>query len=729
MVRSFCRHRSKPIVLMAAAFAVAWIIQDCRWVRRTMTAVQREGVISNGTGGGRGGAPLEMTARSTTGKDEMVTDNNHNERRQQNTLEHLQALAQSFPAARFMYERYRAYDAAGDGERWKYRGLGYLYLTHGLVLEATYDPRTKVIVIRNIAQSAAAAAPPTTTTVDCHLFTLWVRMAGPELFAGKANATNDDDGSSSAESSSCHWEFPVPHLQITGQYQIDVKLLVYNGRAPIRFLQPSSQPGLTPSQCRVQAGNDTSPLQQQQQQQQQQYQHEGIRGFKLYDPVASCCEICTRLPHCHYWATPPVDFDASYTNNGCEFWFDDPTYVIPPSKHLGRNSTTATTDLLRRQRQRSRRHQHRRRNRRQLGDVPTAHGPPHNGTFAYFMGCGWSLWFSLDYPCLSGDLDDRVYVVEPTVRYNSSDNHAVDDKTKMNDVNPNVLPLCSKADERGSSGRWVRGKSIAVADCPLYRHHATVSSSFDIVEFTPDQPHCWHRDNFAIIGNTCLEMNCQFIPKTSLWRSTVHEETDWFGVWRPYRCDYLEFTKDQLQSCITENRISLMDVYGQSIAAFLKQYLHQRLDGIVMYRPTAEQAGASIVLTTLGALHWAGGSDDDLASAAQKEMETLRQKYGNEAMVYLVPGFFLSSERAMQRHVDRMQLVNTLVLEPLLSNETTMTVTLLEAFDLSAAFTYDTATQNDGMHIIGPTMKMIITKLFHHMCADTTTGSRVGGSY
>jgi hypothetical protein len=716
---SFGRHRSQRIVLVAATFAVAWLIQDSRWIRRTMTAVQeREGVISNS----RGGTPLlEMTGKN---KDEIVTVNQHNQshHQQNNTLEHLQALAQSFPAARFVYERYRAYDAAGDGARWKYRGLGYLYLTHGLVLEATYNTRTKVIVIRNIARSAADAATPTTTTnVDCRLFTLWVRMAGPELFAGKANAKNDDDvgddGSPSAaeasSSSSCHWEFPVPHLQITGQYQIDVKLLVYNGRAPIRLQQPSSESGLTPSQCHVQAGNDTSIVQQLQQ---QYHQHEGIRGFKLYDPVASCCEICTRLPHCHYWATPPVDFDASYTNNGCEFWFDDPTYVIPPSKHLGRNGTTATTVLLRQ------------RARRRLGDVPTDHGPPHSGAFAYFMGCGWSLWFSLDYPCLSGDLDDRVYVVEPNVHYSNSDNNAVDDKTKVNDASPNVLPLCSKADERGSSGRWVRGKAAAVADCPPYHHYATVSSTFDIVEFTPDQPHCWHRDNFAIIGSTCLEMNCQFIPQTSLWHSPVHEETDWFGVWRPYLCDYLEFTRDQLQSCITEHRISVVDVYGQSIAAFLKEYLHQRLDGIVMYPPTAEQAGTTIVLTTLGALHWAGGSDDDLASAAQEEMQTLKKKYGKEAMVYLVPGFFLSSERAMQRHVDRMQLVNTLVLEPLSSNEKT-TMTLLEAFDMSAALTYDTATQNDGMHIIGPTMKMIITKLFHHMCADTTTGSRVGGSY
>lgn len=39
------------------------------------------------------------------------------------------------------------------------------------------------------------------------------------------------------------------------------------------------------------------------------------------------------------------------------------------------------------------------------------------------------------------------------------------------------------------------------------------------------------------------------------------------------------------------------------------------------------------------------------------------------------------------------------------------------------AFTYEAATQNDGMHFIGPPMKMIVTKLFHHLCHDVVNGT------
>jgi hypothetical protein len=44
---------------------------------------------------------------------------------------------------------------------------------------------------------------------------------------------------------------------------------------------------------------------------------------------------------------------------------------------------------------------------------------------------------------------------------------------------------------------------------------------------------------------------------------------------------------------------------------------------------------------------------------------------------------------------------------------------------MTAGFAYDSATQFDGMHFIGPPMKMIMTKLFHHICADTVEGSRL----
>jgi len=39
------------------------------------------------------------------------------------------------------------------------------------------------------------------------------------------------------------------------------------------------------------------------------------------------------------------------------------------------------------------------------------------------------------------------------------------------------------------------------------------------------------------------------------------------------------------------------------------------------------------------------------------------------------------------------------------------------------AFTYDAAAQMDGMHMLGPPVKAIVTKLFHHVCSNVIEGS------
>ncbi len=48
---------------------------------------------------------------------------------------------------------------------------------------------------------------------------------------------------------------------------------------------------------------------------------------------------------------------------------------------------------------------------------------------------------------------------------------------------------------------------------------------------------------------------------------------------------------------------------------------------------------------------------------------------------------------------------------------------MLSALDLTAAFSFDTATQQDGSHMIGTPMKMIITKLLRYMCVKGRTCS------
>jgi hypothetical protein len=90
-------------------------------------------------------------------------------------------------------------------------------------------------------------------------------------------------------------------------------------------------------------------------------------------------------------------------------------------------------------------------------------------------------------------------------------------------------------------------------------------------------------------------------------------------------------------------------------------------------------------------------------------------------MHFVVTGFYVSSEREPYVTVERSRLLSQVVETVLVPKG----YKLIEAFELSAAFTFDTAGQHDGLHIVGPPAKAIVTKVFHHLCANVTTGTVV----
>jgi len=48
--------------------------------------------------------------------------------------------------------------------------------------------------------------------------------------------------------------------------------------------------------------------------------------------------------------------------------------------------------------------------------MSTVHGPVLDRNVyqpGYFVGCGWSQWFTLDFPCLNAAFDDAVLFAEP----------------------------------------------------------------------------------------------------------------------------------------------------------------------------------------------------------------------------------------------------------------------------------------------------------------------------
>jgi hypothetical protein len=326
--------------------------------------------------------------------------------------------------------RRQAYADAGDLERWKFRGLGYLYTEKNMVLQATLGgdtsssddppllrPGRNIVEIHDVNQKLCGD--------ECELLVMWVRVSGPEIFAGSSQAILGE-----TDDAPCHWEFPFD-LLVSGVYHITAKILLWNPNTSVKSFYGNAT--TTPDgtriaqdnigmQCAYEHGGPESVYSSMNTSTTDKKDidypfHEGIHGFKLYQPVKSCCEMCSRLPHCKHWATPPDHFNASFQRNGCELYYKDPTNMIPPSKLLPNRTGTETSSSIAllatagispekpalHGRGRNLRHR-----RRRLADVPQFQGDPHSNPTTYFLGCGWSFAYTLDYPCLSGALDDSV---------------------------------------------------------------------------------------------------------------------------------------------------------------------------------------------------------------------------------------------------------------------------------------------------------------------------------
>jgi hypothetical protein len=189
------------------------------------------------------------------------------------------------------------------------------------------------------------------------------------------------------------------------------------------------------------------------------------------------------------------------------------------------------------------------------------------------------------------------------------------------------------------------------------------------------------------------------------------------GVWRQTSCDYYEYTNQLLQQCIDQRKITEFQVTGRSIAEYINQYLQMRLQGLELYDKEDKKQGIKITLSTLSLLHLSLSTNEELRQhfSEMDDIDPTREEF------YWMSGYYLSSERDTYAITDRMVQVTQLAAEVL----TPKGYKMLNALDLSAAWTYDTATQFDGMHIIGPPMKMIISKFFHYICQDIVPGSRI----
>ena len=221
-------------------------------------------------------------------------------------------------------------------------------------------------------------------------------------------------------------------------------------------------------------------------------------------------------------------------------------------------------------------------------------------------------------------------------------------------------------------------------------------------------PYCWHRDNIDQCCNTCGEMGCRFIINHR-WVSDLRQSGKWFGRFENYDCRYDDMSSTEIQQCIDRKNISNIQVKGLSVKNMLESYIAQKLKGIEFAEQT--QTSRIIYLDTLKMPHvvWHKSMEE-----FGKELDGYQEVDNEKLEHYFVTGFYFSSEREPHVVADRSLQFSNLAREKL----TPKGYKMINGFDVTAAFTFDSDGQNDGLHITGPPIRAILTKFFHHLCQE-----------
>jgi hypothetical protein len=596
-------------------------------------------------------------------------------------------------ALQFVSDRENAYQQAGQHKHWKFRGHGYLHTYRNITLAARIMPmdgrHTDDNMVLGLNQVIVWNVHPARSLPfdQCHLLSIWVRVLGPEIMAGLARSIPAQNGQD------CRWDFWVD-IQIPGTYQVDAKIILWNGNAPVAILVDNGQ-SITEGQCpdMVIQSNELS-----EDALQEAPKMASIMGFKLYQSIGACCEICRRTPHCLYWSTPTKAMpEPTSSQNGCDLYFaaNAPDDAIPLSRVLDKVATDQKAAMKERE---------------EAGGQPPpfppiAWGPSYgkgnqnsrpNNMTAYFLGCGWSFWLMLEFPCLDGGLDDLVYMEQRSF-----------------DVGANVaksaierhldLPWCSQQDElfvlhnkREPSqsnhswmlpGRWVREPWPSPEQCPtpMELHGLSKGTStrntFPMEAIDGSHPHCWHRSNLTGLSTQCWESNCEFIEPHHGWESTpLKHEAKFMGVWRNYRCNYMEYNNNQLSECLVKLKIAKLTTWGDSIARDMGYYFRIRTEHLTFYNSSLPDAREVLVLS----LQWPHLIWHMNETQYREKLTSLYPSLSNnsERVGIAVSPYLVTSEREQYIHMERAIRFAQVSEEVLLQRGYQM----INAFDLSAAF-------------------------------------------
>lgn len=229
-----------------------------------------------------------------------------------------------------------------------------------------------------------------------------------------------------------------------------------------------------------------------------------------------------------------------------------------------------------------------------------------------------------------------------------------------------------------------------------------------------DRPNCWHRDDLTQGANTCAEPGCRFLLDHR-WVTDLKRESKWFGLWESNECLYHDLADEGIQQCVDSKHISSIELQGASIKNLVIGYMNQKLQNITMVPEGNSNGTLSVVVNTLKMPHlvWHLSIEEyleELHDITKFPDVTNNSDYEH----YWITGFYYTSEREPHAQVDRSLQYSKMAWETL----TRKGYKMINAFDVTAAFAYDTDGQADGLHIGGPPTKAIITKFFHHLCHD-----------
>ncbi|KAL7543139.1 hypothetical protein ACHAXR_012435 [Thalassiosira sp. AJA248-18] len=530
---------------------------------------------------------------------------------------------------------------------------------------------------------------------------MWVRANGPEIFAGTALPHPWDNHR-------CAWRYSF-EARKAGVYSIHVKVLTFDG-----FVDSLSEECKTEKIPSRNAGPaDLEKLEamnydavRELAEQGNYSHHRGVSGFKMYDNVDACCEACTRSRNCKMWTTPGAGH-----NDNCELYFDriedDLEFLEGNGDYWGRDRNYSYVKQNPIDFPNIRRKLAISPNELQkmwpLKERPTK-GFPRAGAVTYFIGCGWSSLLTFESPCHYPS-DDLVFGSGQKVSILSDTFESI----------VNVSQSCSLDDEKldVSNGRWVRYPYPDDAVCLeiVQDTHASGFRGFRPLYRGDRPPRCWHREDLTRLATGCAESGCGYVLNHR-WMTDLRRENKWFGMWEPYDCVYDDMGDDLIQQCVDQKQISKIELLGASIKNIVDGYITQKLQNINMTKDVVNGT-RKVILDTLKMPHilWHKSINEH-----RKVLENFPDVTTSENEHYWISGFYYTSEREPHVQVDRSLQYSRMAMDILAPKGYKM----INGFDVTAAFSFDTSGQADGLHITGPPIKAIVTKFFHHLCHGVT---------